>query len=111
MPPVTPRRTLLAGSLVLTVCSTGAQGETPVDNPTLLQEITVTGARNDEEALCAARSVGNSMLVKTSWNGDYPNWGRIMDALGYSSAKIVEEKVEIRYANLVAVKNGVAVAG
>ena len=57
----------------------------------------VSGARNFAEADAAARAVGNSALVKTSWCGGDPNWGRIIDALGYSSAKIVEEKVDIAY--------------
>ena len=68
--------------------------------------IAVKGARNDREADIAARSVANSMLVKTSWVGTYPNWGRIMDALGYSDAKVVEEKVEMQYDGKLAVKNG-----
>lgn len=61
--------------------------------------IYVEGARNDLEADLAARAVANSVLVKTSWCGGDPNWGRIMDALGYSNAKIVEEKVDIGYSN------------
>ncbi|MFH0879788.1 MAG: bifunctional glutamate N-acetyltransferase/amino-acid acetyltransferase ArgJ [Lentisphaerota bacterium] len=69
--------------------------------------IGVSGARNDRDADLAARSVANSLLVKTSWVGEYPNWGRIMDALGYSDAQIVEEKVEMSYDGLLAVKNGV----
>ncbi|MDP6903998.1 MAG: bifunctional ornithine acetyltransferase/N-acetylglutamate synthase, partial [Verrucomicrobiota bacterium] len=44
-----------------------------------------------------ARAVGNSALVKTSWNGGDPNWGRIIDALGYSSAKVIEQRVDIAY--------------
>jgi glutamate N-acetyltransferase / amino-acid N-acetyltransferase len=35
--------------------------------------------------------------VKTSWHGGDPNWGRIIDALGYSAAKIVEANVDIGY--------------
>lgn len=58
----------------------------------------VEGARNDAEADLAARAVANSALVKTSWFGGDPNWGRIMDALGYSAAKVVEDKVDISYA-------------
>jgi glutamate N-acetyltransferase/amino-acid N-acetyltransferase len=57
----------------------------------------VTGARNDAEADVAARAVANSALVKASWFGGDPNWGRIMDALGYSSATVVEAKVDIGY--------------
>jgi glutamate N-acetyltransferase/amino-acid N-acetyltransferase len=35
--------------------------------------------------------------VKTSWFGGDPNWGRILGALGYSAAKIVEEKIDVAY--------------
>jgi glutamate N-acetyltransferase / amino-acid N-acetyltransferase len=35
--------------------------------------------------------------VKTSWHGGDPNWGRIIDSLGYSAAKIMEDKVDIGY--------------
>lgn len=59
--------------------------------------VRVTGARNFPDADAAARAVANSALVKTSWHGGDPNWGRIMDALGYSAARVVEEKVDIGY--------------
>ncbi len=59
--------------------------------------IKVTGAKTHLDADRAARWVGNSVLVKTSWFGGDPNWGRIIDALGYSPAKIVEEKVDLGY--------------
>ncbi|MDQ6632725.1 MAG: bifunctional glutamate N-acetyltransferase/amino-acid acetyltransferase ArgJ [Verrucomicrobiota bacterium] len=59
--------------------------------------IKISGAKNFAEADAAARSVGNSALVKTSWHGGDPNWGRILCALGYSSAKIVEEKIDVAY--------------
>ncbi len=59
--------------------------------------VRVSGAKNFADADAAARSVANSALVKTSWHGGDPNWGRIIDALGYSAATIVEEKVDIGY--------------
>jgi glutamate N-acetyltransferase/amino-acid N-acetyltransferase len=59
--------------------------------------VNVTGAMNQEEAEAAARAVANSALVKTSWCGGDPNWGRILGALGYSNAKIVEEKIDVAY--------------
>jgi glutamate N-acetyltransferase/amino-acid N-acetyltransferase len=59
--------------------------------------VRVTGARNFADADAAARTVANSALVKTSWHGGDPNWGRLIDALGYSPAVIVEEKVDIGY--------------
>ena len=71
-----------------------------------LVTVRVQGARTPADAEAAARSVANSFLVKTSWVGTYPNWGRIMDALGYSPARVDETKVEIHYDGLLAVKNG-----
>jgi glutamate N-acetyltransferase/amino-acid N-acetyltransferase len=59
--------------------------------------VRVKGARSQREADVAARAVANSALVKTSWCGGDPNWGRIIDALGYSAAEVVESKVDIAY--------------
>jgi len=58
----------------------------------------VRGARNDREAEAAARAVANSSLVRTSWCGGDPNWGRILCALGYSKANVDETIVDGGYA-------------
>ena len=59
--------------------------------------IRLNGAKTIQDADAAARAVGNSPLVKTSWHGGDPNWGRIIDAIGYSPATVVEEKIDIGY--------------
>ncbi len=59
--------------------------------------VRVSGAKTIQEADAAARAVANSALVKTSWHGGDPNWGRIIDAIGYSPATVVEDKVDIGY--------------
>jgi len=59
--------------------------------------VRVNGAKTIQDADVAARAVANSALVKTSWHGGDPNWGRIIDAIGYSSATVVEEKIDIGY--------------
>ncbi|MFQ5827776.1 MAG: bifunctional glutamate N-acetyltransferase/amino-acid acetyltransferase ArgJ [Candidatus Methylomirabilia bacterium] len=61
-----------------------------------LVEVLVRGARSNRDALEAARSVANSLLVKTAINGHDPNWGRIMMALGKSRAVVEPDKVGIR---------------
>ena len=58
----------------------------------------IHGARNAAEGEAAARAIANSTLVKVSWCGGDPNWGRILCALGYSTAKIKESLVDIGYA-------------
>jgi glutamate N-acetyltransferase/amino-acid N-acetyltransferase len=58
----------------------------------------VRGACNTRDAEVVARSIANSSLVKTSWCGGDPNWGRILCALGYSKAKVDESIVDVGYA-------------
>ena len=73
---------------------------------TRVVDVVVKGAANAQEAKLAALAVAKSELIKTSWTGGDPNWGRIMAALGYSGARVREEMVEIFYDGLLAVVNG-----
>jgi glutamate N-acetyltransferase/amino-acid N-acetyltransferase len=59
----------------------------------------VQGARTEADAEAVARAVANSTLVKTSWFGGDPNWGRILCAMGYSNAKVNEAKVDVGYSS------------
>lgn len=59
--------------------------------------VRLNGAKSFADADAAARAVANSSLVKTSWFGGDPNWGRILGALGYSPAHVVEEKIDVAY--------------
>lgn len=58
-------------------------------------EIRVQGARTDQEALRAAKAIGNSNLVKTAFFGEDPNWGRILAAIGYSGIEVDPQKPEL----------------
>jgi glutamate N-acetyltransferase / amino-acid N-acetyltransferase len=57
----------------------------------------VHGAKTGVDAEAVARAVANSTLVKTSWFGGDPNWGRILCAMGYSSAVVDQTKVDVGY--------------
>ena len=59
--------------------------------------VTVRGARSEADAARAARSVAKSPLAKTSWFGRDPNWGRVLAAVGYSGADVVDMKAEVFY--------------
>jgi glutamate N-acetyltransferase/amino-acid N-acetyltransferase len=76
------------------------------EGATKLVSISVRGAASRRDALLAARSVANSPLVKTAINGQDPNWGRIMMALGKSAARIEQEKVSIAFADEKIVERG-----
>ena len=64
---------------------------------TKIVEVIVKGAKSQNDAEKIARSIGNSVLVKSSWYGNDPNWGRLLDAIGYAGASIIEEKINLAY--------------
>ena len=73
-------------------------------------ELQVSGAHTDREARLAARAIANSILVKCAWYGGDPNWGRLMDAIGYSGARIREDRIRIAYDGVPAVEGGMPAA-
>ncbi|RKX37530.1 MAG: hypothetical protein DRP64_17060 [Verrucomicrobia bacterium] len=68
--------------------------------------VNVAGAASDGDAELAARAVANSLLNKTAWAGTHPDWGRIMDSIGYSKAQVDENLVSIHYDGVQAVADG-----
>jgi glutamate N-acetyltransferase / amino-acid N-acetyltransferase len=69
-------------------------------------EIRVLNARTHADARRVAETVGKSTLVKCSWHGSDPNWGRVIHAVGYSGARVREELVDIYFGGLQACKGG-----
>jgi glutamate N-acetyltransferase/amino-acid N-acetyltransferase len=76
------------------------------EGTTKVVEIEVVGAQTDRQAKKAAEAVANSVLFKCALAGGDANWGRIMDALGYSGADFDPAKVDIFYGAHHLVKNG-----
>ena len=68
--------------------------------------VQVIGARTFLDAKKVAEAVCKSALVKASWNGGDPNWGRIIHAVGYSRALIREELVDIHIGGKAACLGG-----
>jgi glutamate N-acetyltransferase / amino-acid N-acetyltransferase len=69
-------------------------------------ELYVEKAASEEDAEKIARAIGNSLLVKSSWYGEDPNWGRLADAAGYSGAAFDDRKLDILYGDIPAVVSG-----
>jgi glutamate N-acetyltransferase/amino-acid N-acetyltransferase len=66
------------------------------------------GFKNEEEARKVARSVANSLLVKTAITGNDPNWGRILAAVGYSGVSFDPSDVDIYLQDLLVCRRGLA---
>jgi glutamate N-acetyltransferase/amino-acid N-acetyltransferase len=60
-----------------------------------LIEMQVTGARTQNDARLAARTVVSSPLVKTMVTGRDPNLGRVMMALGRSGAQVDVNRISV----------------
>lgn len=65
------------------------------EGATKLIGITIEGAKTDEDAVKAARTIALSPLVKTAIHGEDANWGRIIAAVGYSGIEFDPAKFEI----------------
>ncbi len=58
-------------------------------------DITVRGAASEADALEAARAVSRSNLLKCAIHGEDPNWGRILSAVGTTSAAFEPDRVDV----------------
>ena len=73
---------------------------------TKLLKIKVQGAKTVAEAKQMAMAVAKSQLVKCAFYGEDPNWGRIINACGYSGVEINPEKIDIYFDRELIIKNG-----
>jgi glutamate N-acetyltransferase/amino-acid N-acetyltransferase len=76
---------------------------------TRMAHLTVTGAASDAEARAAAKSIVENNLVKCSWYGGDPYWGRLMAAAGSAGVALDVAKSRVAYGGIIVAKSGVAV--
>jgi len=77
---------------------------------TKVVQVRVTGALSDDDARVGARKVAESQLVKCSWYGQDPYWGRVASELGSAGIAFEADKLSVRYGDLVLAEHGVSVA-
>jgi len=81
------------------------------EGATKFVEILVRGAQNVKDAKQAAYAIAHSPLVKTAFFGEDANWGRILCALGYSSAHIDPNRIDVFFDKAPIVRKGMGVGG
>ena len=74
---------------------------------TKLVSITVTGAATAGDAARAAKTIANSLLVKTAIHGGDPNWGRLLAAAGRAGVAFDVEHASVRIGAVELFKDGV----
>ena len=59
--------------------------------------ISVTGAATEDEAVAVGRSIARNNLLKCAVFGEDPNWGRVLAALGTTSAEFEPDRVDVSF--------------
>ena len=106
---VTPTDDELTDALQKACFSLAQQMAGDAEGSTHTITIRVTGARNDDEAAIATRKVAESQLVKCSFYGNDPYWGRIVSELGSAGVAFDPDDVTISYGGITVCDRGVAV--
>ena len=96
---------------VLTIACTdlAEQMVNDAEGSTKTFRVTVRGAESDDAARRAARKVAESQLVKCSFYGQDPYWGRVVSELATAGAPFDPDKVRISYGGIPVCDGGVAV--
>ena len=76
---------------------------------TRIAHLTVTGAHTNAEARAAAKSIVENNLVKCSWYGGDPYWGRLMAAAGSAGVDLNVARSHVAYGGIVVAKGGAGV--
>lgn len=76
---------------------------------TRIAHVTVTGAHTNDEARIAAKSIVENNLVKCSWYGGDPYWGRLMAAAGSAGVDLDVARSRVAYGGIVVAAGGVGI--
>jgi glutamate N-acetyltransferase/amino-acid N-acetyltransferase len=98
------------GNAVLAACKDlTMQMARDAEGMTRIAHLTVTGAHTDEEAKVAAKAIVENNLVKCSWYGGDPYWGRLLAAAGSTGVELNVIKSRVSYGGIMVAKGGVGI--
>jgi glutamate N-acetyltransferase/amino-acid N-acetyltransferase len=68
----------------------------------------VTGAASEDDAVAVGRSVARCNLVKCAITGEDPNWGRVLAAVGTTSAAFDPDRLNVAINGVWVCRDGAA---
>lgn len=71
-------------------------------------EVTVVGAASEQDAVEVGRSVARNNLLKCALHGEDPNWGRVLSAIGTTSAAFDPDRLDVAINDIWVCRNGAA---
>lgn len=106
---VTPSRDGLTESLTAVAADLARQLAADAEGAGRVVTIEVLGAADADTARHAGRAMADSGLVRSSFFGGDPNWGRLLGALGASGIGFDPDTMSVAYEGIVVAAGGVAV--
>ncbi|QES51333.1 bifunctional ornithine acetyltransferase/N-acetylglutamate synthase [Streptomyces venezuelae] len=71
-------------------------------------EVEVVGAASEEDAVTVGRSVARNNLLKCALHGEDPNWGRVLSAIGTTSAAFDPDRLDVAINGVWVCRDGAA---
>jgi glutamate N-acetyltransferase/amino-acid N-acetyltransferase len=97
----------LADALWEVCADLAAQMAADAEGGTKVVRVRVLGAATADQAAAGARRVAENQLIKCSWYGEDPYWGRIVSELGASSIAFDLDRVSVSYNGITVCAKGV----
>lgn len=76
---------------------------------TKVVRLVVSGAASDAEARAAAKAIAENNLVKCSWYGSDPYWGRLLAAAGSCGVAFNPEESNVSYGGITVSRGGIGI--
>lgn len=105
----TPSLAAFTEALTAVCADLTAQMAADAEGASKVVRITVTGAGSDGDAARLGMAVADSALVRASFYGADPNWGRVFGALGVAGVQFDPARTEIAYQGVKVCSQGTAV--
>jgi glutamate N-acetyltransferase/amino-acid N-acetyltransferase len=105
---VTPDEPELTETLWEACADLAGQMAGDAEGATKVVRVRVAGAATTDEAAIGARQIAESQLVKCSFYGQDPYWGRIISELGSAGIAFDIERASVSYGGVTVCRGGVA---
>ncbi|HEX5541888.1 MAG TPA: bifunctional glutamate N-acetyltransferase/amino-acid acetyltransferase ArgJ [Micromonospora sp.] len=105
---ITPTRAELTSAVTAAAHDLAQQLIADAEGATKQVAIEVVGAASETEAVEVGRTVARNNLVKTALFGNDPNWGRILAAVGTTTAAFDPDEVDVAVNGVWVCRSGAA---
>ena len=97
------------GTLVAGVCASLAmQMQQDAEGASKAIAIEVIGAASEDDAVTVGRAIARCNLLKCAIHGEDPNWGRVLAAVGTTSADFEPDQLHVAINDVWVCRNGAA---